>query len=335
MSRDPSPFLTILVPVDGSPLAERAVGLAADIARASGSKLRLALVHQVPSAPLDPSAAKLFTSMELASRKSERAYLRGLQTRLRQQGVRLASAVTLTGAVGPALGRYVRELGVDLIVMATHGRGGLRRAWLGSVADHLVRHLEIPLLLVRPGESEAGAPASGRQILVPLDGSPLAEEALDPAVALAALWQAELLLLQVVPPVLRTIDAAVPMPSVYDEGLTAACRSQAQDYLDDITGELRARGIGASGAAVVGWNPVDTILDVARPEQVALVAIATHGRGGVRRWALGSVADKLVRGADVPILVRRPAGRRKTKGRAAASPPRGRKEEPITYGGRR
>jgi len=131
----PSSFRTILVPLDGSPLAEQALPLARRLAERAGSKLRLALVHQIPAAPLDPGAAKLFTSIELSTRKSERSYLRSLQAKLRQEGVRLASAVTLSGPVGPALAQYVQELGIDLVVMATHGRGGVRRAWLGSVAD--------------------------------------------------------------------------------------------------------------------------------------------------------------------------------------------------------
>jgi nucleotide-binding universal stress UspA family protein len=94
-------------------------------------------------------------------------------------------------------------------------------------------------------------------------------------------------------------------------------REQAQDYLDDVVERMRGQGLRATGVAVLGWNTADAILDVARPERVAVVALATHGRGGLRRLALGSVADKLVRGADVPVLVYRPAGRGKTKRQSA------------------
>jgi nucleotide-binding universal stress UspA family protein len=155
------------------------------------------------------------------------------------------------------------------------------------------------------------------QILVPLDGSPLAEEALDAAAALARIWDAEVTLLQVVRPVLLSTDPALPLPSAYDEGLTASWRQQAQDYLDDLVEQMHGQGLRATGVAVVGWNAADAILDLARPERVAVVALATHGRGGLRRLVLGSVADKLVRGADVPVLVYRPTGRRKTKRRSA------------------
>ena len=315
MVHDPSPFRSILVPLDGSPLAEQAVPLAASIAKRGGGKLRLTLVHELPPAPVDQAAAKLFISIELATRKSERGYLRGIQAKLREGGTRLSSAVTLTGKAGPELAQYVRDLGIDLVVMATHGRGGIRRAWLGSVADHLIRTLEVPVLLVRPVEGRAAPDRGPRvgQILVPLDGSSLAEEVLDAATALARIWDAEVTLLQVVPPVLLAMDPALPLPSAYDEELTAMSRHQAQDYLDDIVERIHGQGLRATGVAVIGWNTVDAILDVAGPERVAVIALATHGRGGLRRLVLGSVADKLVRGADVPVLIYRPAGRAKTK----------------------
>jgi nucleotide-binding universal stress UspA family protein len=320
MAQASFPFQSILVPLDGSALAEEALPLAARIAR-GGGKLRLALVHQPPPPPLDPVAAKMFISIELASRKSERAYLRGRQAKLREEGLRLSAAVTLTGRVGSALAQYVREMGVDLVVMATHGRGGVQRAWLGSVADYMMRHLEVPVALVRPAEKGTvhARPAEDGQILVPLDGSALAEEALEPAAALARAWSAELTLLQVVTPAFTPPDPALPLPSSYDAEFTATCRDAAQDYLNDVVERLHGEGLRASGAAVVGWSTVDAILQVARPEQVALVAIATHGRGGLQRLALGSVADKLIRSADVPVLVQRPSGSRRSKSRAGAA----------------
>ncbi len=320
MAHDPSSFRSILVPLDGSSFAEQAVPLASGIAQRAGSKLRLTLVHGLPPAPIDPVAAKLFTSIELATRKSERSYLRGIQARLRDGGTRLASAVTLTGKAGPALAHYVQEMGIDLVVMSTHGRGGIRRAWLGSVADHLIRTLEVPVLLVRPTEREPGParPAASGQILVPVDGSPLAERALGPAIALAQAWDAELALLQVVRPVMLSADPAVPLPlpSPFDEDLTTMRRTEAQDYIDDLVEELHEQGVRATGAAALGWYAADSILEAARPDRVAAIVIATHGRGGLRRLALGSVADKVIRGADVPVLVYRPAGRSAAKKRS-------------------
>jgi nucleotide-binding universal stress UspA family protein len=323
MSNDASPYRSILVPLDGSELAAEALSLAVSIARRSGAKLRLVLVHQHPSVPLDVTNTRTAVGLDVARRKAERSYLRNVQARLRGDGARVASAVTLTGAVGPALVTYVRDLGIDLVVMATHGRGGVRRAWLGSVADHLIRNLEIPVLLVRPTSAHRSAalPAPS-QVLVPLDGSVLAEEALVPAIEVARAWDAELTLLRVVGPVLLSSDPMFPVPSAYDEDLTGMARDAAQDYLDDMVERLRAQGVRASGVAVISWNVAETILESAQPERVAMLAVATHGRGGVRRLVLGSVADKLVRGADVPVLVQRPGER------AAAAARRTRRARP-------
>lgn len=309
-----SAFGSILVPLDGSTFAEQALPLATRIAWSASSRLRLGLVHELSRVPLDLDDAQLFTSIELASRKAEREYLRAVQARLRGGGTRLSRAVTLTGSAGPALARYVREMGIDLVVMASHGRGGIRRAWLGSVADHLIRNLDVPVLLVRPatGGASLGSPTAD-QILVPLDGSPLAEEALGPAIALARIWGAQLMLLQVVRPVQLPANMALPYPSSYDEDLTAIRRTQAQDYLGDVVERLKEQGIRAACAAAVGWGAADAILDQARRGRVAFVVLATHGRGGLRRLALGSVADKVVRGAELPVLVCRPAGRGKAR----------------------
>jgi nucleotide-binding universal stress UspA family protein len=309
MARTPSPFGSILVPLDGSPLAEQALPLASRIARAAGGKLRLALVHEVRPRPADLVGTRIFTALELATRKAERSYLRNIQEGLRATGHRMASAVTLKGEAAPELIRFVRETGVDLVVMATHGRGGVERMWLGSVADRMIRQLEVPVLLIRPAEGES-VPAFDRdpmRILVPVDGSPLAEQALEPAIRLARLYDAEITLLQVVFPVQLSVDPALPLPSAYDQELTEAGRAQAEDYLRGLSERLRERAIRASGVAVVGWNAADRILELARPEQTDLLVLATHGRGGLGRLALGSVADKLIRGADVPVLVYRPA----------------------------
>jgi nucleotide-binding universal stress UspA family protein len=303
-----TPFRSILVPLDGSPTAELALPLAIALAQRLRSKIRLALVHQTFIAPVYAGTEKLYTSIELAVRKSEREYLRGWADRIRESSKRPVAAVTLTGSIAPALEQYVRDNSVDLVVMATHGRGPLRRAWLGSVADHLVRSLEIPVLLVRPAQEAPVHPPTAQlgSILVPLDGSPLAEAALEPAVALARAWDVEIGLVQVIEPLVFPPESQM-LPAVgYDEKLTTIRRDAANDYLNDVAERIRADGVRVSSAAVLGVTVVETLLSLASPERYGLIAIATHGRGGVRRLALGSVADKMIRAADVPVLVCRP-----------------------------
>jgi nucleotide-binding universal stress UspA family protein len=176
------------------------------------------------------------------------------------------------------------------------------------VADELIRTLDVPVLALRGQEN---APLTGPvgvpQILVPLDGSPLAEAALDPAMRMAHLWQSPLTLLRVVHPVLLSTDSASLVPAVYDEVLTRKDCDAAQADLERQVEVLREQGLQAKAVVLIGGGAAAvSILDLARPERVGLIVLATHGRGGLRRVALGSVADKLVRAAAVPVLVIRP-----------------------------
>ena len=305
MPRKPGPFGLVVVPLDGSPWAEHALPCAAAVVRATGARLRLVLVHQLPPAPGDRESLKLYTALEVAVRKAQRTYLREVASRLRQAwGIQVA-AVSPEGPPGPTLLRYLDELGADLVVMATHGRGALGRALLGSVADHVVRTARVPVLLVRPPADEA-PPASGwtaHEILVPLDGSRTAETALEPAADLARALGARLTLIQVIVPIASVTDPPLPFPSGYDERLTELRRREAEDYLESVADRLRAEGLEVAACAVVGGTAAGTLVDLAQPGRSDLVVIASHGRTGLRRVALGSVADKLVRAGEVPILV--------------------------------
>jgi nucleotide-binding universal stress UspA family protein len=307
-TRRPRPFRSILVPLDGSPLAEQTIPLALEIARAARSKVRLVLVHQSLPPPFYEESAQLYVSIELATRKAGRDYLRGLAAQLREvSGLRI-SAVTLDGSTDQALVKYIHDIGADLVAMTTHGRGGVRGAWLGSVADQLVRRLEVPVIVTRAreGAEPLSAPPKIRDILVPLDGSPLAEAALAPAAALAELFDAELVLVQVVPPLSAGSLLPVTFAAGYDTEIIALQRKGAQDYLEGLSEDLRERGTRVKTSIVVGQNVGEALIKLAHPERTDLVAIATHGRSGVRRLILGSIADKLIRAAGPPVLVVRP-----------------------------
>jgi nucleotide-binding universal stress UspA family protein len=313
--RSPSPelrrFRSILIPLDGSPFAEQAIPWATAIARKARARLRLALVHQMPPSPaLDQSSARLYTRIELALRKSELEYLRRVATRIKEAGAIQLATATLAGAPAAALAEYVREVGVDLVVMTTHGRGGLQRAWLGSVADRLVRSLETPVLLVRPHqESAERSEPPLAEILVPLDGSRRAEAALPAALGVAALFDARLALIQVVEPVTVMADAPTVFPGAADEEFTSLRRREAQDYLDDVAERLSGSGVEARASAVLSASAFDGIQAAAKSPAVGMIALATQGHGGLRRLVLGSVADKLVRTGEVPVLVTRPRGK--------------------------
>ena len=307
---------SVLVPLDGSPFAERALPLAVALARRSGGSMRLALVHQVPPPPATGEAVRVYTRIERAVRQAELEYLRRLATEASRDVGRPVRSVILDGAVAAGLQEYAHDSGADLVVMTTHGRGPVQRAWLGSVADRLVRTLDIPVLLVPapgPADGSGGGPVAREpslgRVLVPLDGSPRAEAVLETASAVARLFDAELHLVQVVPPVALAVGPMMAASGELDMELTGIRKATAQDYLDDVADRLRTQGVRATATAVLGGAVAATLLDLARPGETDLMAIATHGRGGVPRLVLGSVADKLVRAAETPVLVVRPRGR--------------------------
>jgi nucleotide-binding universal stress UspA family protein len=298
-------FRTVVVPLDGSPFAEHALPVAAAVAGVGGARLRLVLVHQLPPPPRDRSSAKLYVSFELAVRRSQREYLRRVAARLNERRDIRVTTQVLKGTVGPALEEWIAEIGAELVVMTTHGRGAIGRALLGGVADHLIRTVRVPTILVRPTTAAPPADTDWKpdEVVVPLDGSPTAESALAPAADMARTFGAAMTLVQVVQPLAVATDPPLPFPTGYDERITEVRRREAQDYLEDIARRLREEGLAAGAAAVLGVSPAGCLLELGRSDRQRLLAIATHGRGGASRLLLGSVADKLIRGTEVPVLV--------------------------------
>ncbi len=191
--------------------------------------------------------------------------------------------------------------------MTTHGRGPLRRLLLGSVADQVVRRSAAPVLLVRPREIPTGPTPEPfvEGVLVPRDGSALAEQALGPALDLARVMEARCTLLRVV----ESGDAPSP-PAPGGIGIFEIPAAwEARAYLRQVAGRLREEGVPVQTRVVVARRAAEAIREQARDGD--LIALATHGRGGVRRMLLGSVADEVVRGGSAPVLVCRPSAERR------------------------
>jgi nucleotide-binding universal stress UspA family protein len=303
-------YRSILVPLDGSRRSEQALRPASALAAWTGAQLRLAMVDDGSIFPTEvgwPAAGPHADSWQA----QDEAYLRRLVERVAERsGVRARWAL-LEGPVVPALHKHALETGCDLVVMATHGRGGVERAWLGSVADEMVRAAGLPILLVRPEEhlQEAGGVWAPRRLLVPLDGSTLAESVLPHAVGLARASGAALRLVRVVPPPTpRSADvpaAAAPPPST-DE--LERCCLWALRYLERAAAAVDADAVEIATSVVAALRPAYGIISEAADTHADLIVMATHGHGGWRRLVLGSVSDKVLRGSSVPVLVMPPAG---------------------------
>lgn len=313
-----APIQTIMVPLDGSDLAEQAIPLAAALARASGAALHFTHVF-VPYAERADMPGMITNDAELERQLEDAAavYLRGVAERVESRlpgqvhsdPVRtrpLRSPFSETVVVVDRLRRVVARVRPDLVVMATHARGGVGRAWMGSVADALIRRVNVPTLLVHPREQAAPPASVFQHILVPLDGSVLAEQSIDLAVALASLDDARVTLLRVVVPQLAVTRPSSIMQFNIDQ--LEQRGSEAGSYLNTVADRFRAKVKAIETAVVVGESPARAMLDWAERHDADLIAMSTHGRSGFRRFMLGSVADKVVRGAQVPVLLTRPEG---------------------------
>lgn len=306
-------FTNILVPLDGSPFAEQAIPRALDLARRSGGCVTLVRVH-VPLAPAFSQGLPPFDyELERGAREQAREYVETLARRHQGNHAKIR-AVCLEGAVVEALCEYAREMQVDLVVLSTHGRGPLARFWLGSVADELVRTLTVPVLAFRPHEEPLPKSARVRHVLIPLDGSELAESILESAISLGAGAETQFTLLRVLAPSSAACAGVPELGGVLLdrellrrlEELEENDRREAESYLHAVETRMSARSLDVDTRLVTGEQVALTILAQARDMNADVIALASHGRGGLTRFLLGSVADKVLRGSSLPVLLCRP-----------------------------
>ena len=298
---------SILVPLDGSSFAEQALPWAACLSKVSGAHLELVRVHDpVPPWTIATEGAVAATSVDPTIRDAEEQYLANGAARLEEGGFAGVTYHVLDGDTAEAIARHAEDNAFGLVVLATHGRGALSRLWLGSVSDALVRRLTVPVLLIRPAEGSAIPRAEQfRKVLVALDGSPEAESAIEPAIALTDPKRCDVILLRVVPPVPIAGDAGMAATLPIDNELTEALTQQATLYLEATAERLRSPTVSVTTRVVVEPGIAQAVLREASLSGAELVALATHGARGLRRMVLGSVADKVLRGADRPILLTR------------------------------
>lgn len=295
-------YREVMVPLDGSAFAEQALPYAEAVARRTGARLVLVRVHEllpeVDGMALDPQLDEEF-------RERSREYLGRVADVVASRGEVRVHTRLLVGRAATMLERAAWEGEVDMVVMSTHGRGGFERAWLGSVADEVVRRLEVPVLLVRPrdGGDPSRRPSFDR-ILVALDGSILSEQILPHAAALGLPGRTHYTLLRVVPPELVVGGHVFRL----DEERARELVQKAEAYLHGVARALGPRAAEVRTLATKHVAPAAAILDAAREDDAELIAMTTHGYGGLKRLLLGSTADKVVRAAETPVLLFRPRG---------------------------
>jgi nucleotide-binding universal stress UspA family protein len=298
----------ILVPLDGSTLAEMALPHAMALARAEDCSLDLLrvllpaeLLHTwSPDVPLET-----VKQWVVRSRDTAQIYLARLSGRMQGQGLRVRYEVVVEedAALG-IVAMAAQDPSTTMIVMATHGRTGVARWVFGSVTDKVLHATTTPLLLVRPTSDGAPVlePATYTSILVPLDGSMFADQALRKAQKLAADTNATLLLITVTPPV-SGLEPEIGVQSGNAAGRDAEM-VRVVGYLKQKAQQLEGEGVRVRVITAQG-QPAEEILRVAVEEHADLIVMSTHGVGGVRQFRMGGVASKVVQGATLPVLLLR------------------------------
>lgn len=299
----------ILVAHDLSPCAAQALPYAVDLAARTGSEVHLLFVEVLHGEPYAPMWEEGVTPAYLREELSHagQAAAGGV---LRREQVKPVVARDLAPA--PAILEYADRHDIDLIAMGTHGRRGVRHLVLGSVAEEVVRRAPCPVLTVRERQErvEAGfaRPGGGSppRILVPVDFSPFASDAVRRARALAALFGAELDLLFVAE------DRQVPVFN--DTGLPAFMTLHLDDSIVEGAGEaLRQLFQSTTGPDVPATyhvrhgHPAKEIVDFAEDFDAGLIVMGTHGVTGLAHFFLGSIAERVVRAAPCPVLTIRHA----------------------------
>ncbi|HET7188281.1 MAG TPA: universal stress protein, partial [Gemmatimonadaceae bacterium] len=248
-------------------------------------------------------------------RGGENEYLTRTASRLATEGGIAVETALLDDPVASAIARHVAKVEASLLVITTHGRTGLSRAWLGSTADWLARFASVPVLLVHPTKYEEThrPPRSFRHILIPLDGSPRAERVLPDAIRLGHLQAARYTLIRVVAPIVRAVSpyASMGIPMAPDEAGTRRQLEDAKRYLADVAAQLRRKHgtLYIETEAIAGEHVADIVLTRARTLSADVVAMSTRGRGA-SRLLLGSVADKILRGFEGAMLLLGPVAAR-------------------------
>jgi nucleotide-binding universal stress UspA family protein len=306
-------FRNVLVPVDGSAVVEHALPWALAAAGPAGT---LHLVHaHVPPAPLLVEGAVIADpSIDQVMREQEADYLAKLVERLRAAAPALSIVsrnMDTEEATADAIARAITDTAANLVVMGTHARGPFARFWLGSTADDLLRRSPVPVLLLRGSADDPPADLSRRpaldRVIVPLDGSELAERILDPATKLAAVFGAELELVLVLDS-LSDPDAVarIQPPEVPDSLNPLTPTQRAEMYLDRVARSVAERDGIVRTQLVREGSPAEVVLKLAAGDPRTGIALATHGRAGLSRLVVGSVADAVIRGAAGPVLAFHP-----------------------------
>jgi nucleotide-binding universal stress UspA family protein len=293
----------IMVPLDGSNAAEMVLPYAEEMATKFNTEIALVSVAEPAPTEFD----HLF-----------RVYLHTIQEKVRAELIhwgarpgRRVDVEVLFGKPADEILTYAAGKNVSLVVMASRGRSGEGPWLLGTIAAKVLRATTKPVLLVRKEAPAEGLQRKGliKRILVPLDGSKVAERIIPHAQELAKVMGGEVILFKAYESLFRTMshDAIVGISVEEAKKANKHREEEAKGYLKAIAGPFREMGLTVSEVVVSG-DPAEVILHYAESSAVDIITMSTHGLSGIKRWVFGSVTDKVLHAGDMPVLVVRAAG---------------------------
>jgi nucleotide-binding universal stress UspA family protein len=286
---------TILVPLDGSELAEQVLPYASEIGRRAGAELLL-LTSIQPVGIWDATTTAINWERE---ERLAQEYLDAQKERLQAADVKVR-VKREHGEPAAGILETAESENVSLIAISTHGRSGITRWLFGSVADRVVQHSRVPLLMIRPRDGAGPSPVF-EKVLVPLDGSEVAAGVLPFVEEMAKLFGASLVLYHAVPPISAYPGFETVNPQL-DGQVLQEMQQQAKELLSASAREIEGRGLRATVAVSIDLA-VDGILRAAKETGADVIAIGTHGRSGIGRMVLGSVANAVMRRSELPCLL--------------------------------
>ena len=298
----------ILVSLDGSKLAEQVLPYVSLLADAYKIPVSLINVFEpVPPGLADPGRGLYETQITASYHDKAIDYLEGAGSALKDSGITV-SCDAQEGNPADQIIREAENTSDTLIAMATHGRAGVSRWMMGSVTDKVLHATANPLLIIHAQEDGSGSTeVSLKNLIVPLDGSPLAEEILPHMEALAKALDLNVILVRVTPSSQEYgrylgQDMVAVVNVDYDK-YSEEASAEAEGYLHQINERISQNGVSSVDERTLRGNAANEILDLLQDIPDSLVALTTHGRSGMGRWMLGSVADRLVRHSGHPVLV--------------------------------
>jgi nucleotide-binding universal stress UspA family protein len=296
MDRRKNMYEKILVPLDGSEMAEWALPYVEGLAKNYKSEVTL-VTACTPGAGLErPFAVYL-------SKIADELYTKGLEI----------SSLCIYGDAAAEILNFADKNDVNLIIMSAYGKSGPGIWAMGSIASKVVQRSNIPVLLIRTGsKDDAVKEKDFKKVMLPLDGSEFSEAVIPYAESLAEKMKSELIVARVIEPIqlprITYRETEVDIEK-HEKKLMDTAERKVGEYLSKLVESLKEKGINAKMVSLQG-RPADTILGYSENNDISLIVMATHGYSGISKWAYGSVASRIIEGSKKPLLVVRPPQKR-------------------------